>query len=138
MSSTSSREERRGPLLAQELSAGRAGGHRSVGLCQPGLPVRGGAQGVHPHVIQFKMDPALNAATLLGEPRELQSALSNLVSNAVRYTPAGGQIYVSVDHGIDGSLVMMVRDTGAGIAAEQHREHTPCRRVDTCRHHRPR
>ena len=55
---------------------------------------------------------------MLGESRELQSALSNLVSNAVRYTPAGGSIKVSVDQGVDGSLLIDVRDTGAGIAAE--------------------
>ena len=54
----------------------------------------------------------------MGEPRELQSALSNLVSNAVRYTPAGGRIEVSVDQGGDGSLGLAVRDTGTGIAAE--------------------
>jgi len=74
--------------------------------------------GVNPHVIQFKIEPALSAATLQGESRELQSALSNLVSNAVRYTPAGGSISVSVDQGADGGLLIDVRDTGAGIAAE--------------------
>jgi two-component system phosphate regulon sensor histidine kinase PhoR len=74
--------------------------------------------GVNPHVIQFKLEPTLSKATLMGESRELQSALSNLVSNAVRYTPAGGSINVSVDHGVDGSLLIDVRDTGAGIAAE--------------------
>jgi two-component system, OmpR family, phosphate regulon sensor histidine kinase PhoR len=71
-----------------------------------------------PHVIEFQSNPMLAHAMLLGEPRELQSALSNLVSNAVRYTPAGGRIDVTVDQGVDGSLVMAVRDTGAGISAE--------------------
>jgi two-component system, OmpR family, phosphate regulon sensor histidine kinase PhoR len=76
------------------------------------------ANGAPPHVIDFQTDPLLAQAMLLGESRELQSALSNLVSNAVRYTPAGGRIEVLVDQGVDGSLVMAVRDTGAGIAAE--------------------
>jgi two-component system phosphate regulon sensor histidine kinase PhoR len=75
-------------------------------------------QGAEPQTILFESDPELDEAVLMGESRELQSALSNLVSNAVRYTPAGGEIRVSVDHGVDGSLSMMVRDTGAGIAAE--------------------
>jgi len=70
------------------------------------------------HVIEFQTNPLLVHVMLLGESRELQSALSNLVSNAVRYTPAGGRIDVTVDQGVDGSLVMAVRDTGAGIAAE--------------------
>jgi len=75
-------------------------------------------QGAEPQTILFECNLALEEAVLMGEARELQSALSNLVSNAVRYTPAGGQIHVSIDHGVDGSLSLMVRDTGAGIAAE--------------------
>jgi two-component system phosphate regulon sensor histidine kinase PhoR len=47
----------------------------------------------------------------------LQSAISNLVSNAVRYTPAGGRI--DVDWQQQGQeLVLSVRDTGPGIAPE--------------------
>ena len=76
------------------------------------------AQGNVAHHIHFVIEPVLSDVQLLGEPRELQSALSNLVSNAVRYTPAGGDVHVSVDQGIDGSLLIEVRDSGAGIAAE--------------------
>lgn len=76
------------------------------------------ANGAEAHHIEFTLPEAMADAVLMGEPRELQSALSNLVSNAVRYTPAGGSIFVSVDQGVDGSLLMAVRDTGAGIAAE--------------------
>jgi two-component system phosphate regulon sensor histidine kinase PhoR len=75
-------------------------------------------QGAVRHEIAFDVAPTLQDAKLLGEPRELQSALSNLVSNAVRYTPAGGRIQVSVNKSADGCLVLEVRDTGAGIAAE--------------------
>ncbi len=76
------------------------------------------AQGQVSHNIQFVIHPDLMTSGLLGEPRELQSALSNLVSNAVRYTPAGGDVHVSADQGVDGSLLLEVRDSGAGIAAE--------------------
>jgi two-component system phosphate regulon sensor histidine kinase PhoR len=76
------------------------------------------AQGSVAHHIHFVIDTALADAVILGEPRELQSALSNLVSNAVRYTPVGGDVHVSVDQGIDGSLLIEVRDSGLGIAAE--------------------
>ncbi len=76
------------------------------------------SQGQVSHNIQFAIHPDLMASALLGEPRELQSALSNLVSNAVRYTPAGGDVHVSADQGVDGSLLLEVRDSGAGIAVE--------------------
>ncbi len=76
------------------------------------------SQGQVSHNIQFAIHPELMASALVGEPRELQSALSNLVSNAVRYTPAGGDVHVSAEQGADGSLLLEVRDSGAGIAAE--------------------
>jgi two-component system phosphate regulon sensor histidine kinase PhoR len=54
---------------------------------------------------------------LLGSTRELHSAFSNLVSNAVRYTPAGGSIQVRFARGGDGGAVLSVRDSGYGIPA---------------------
>ncbi|TDK28730.1 phosphate regulon sensor histidine kinase PhoR [Luteimonas aestuarii] len=53
---------------------------------------------------------------LLGSTKELHSAFSNLVSNAVRYTPAGGSIHVRFWHDGDG-VALSVRDSGFGIPA---------------------
>ncbi len=69
-------------------------------------------------VIVFEIDPVIQNYLLLGEPRELQSALSNLVSNAVRYTPQGGRIDVHTFLSADGNLNLQVKDTGPGIAPE--------------------
>jgi two-component system phosphate regulon sensor histidine kinase PhoR len=55
--------------------------------------------------------------SLLGVRSELLSAISNLVSNAVRYTPAGGQIRVAWSRTPDGAI-FSVSDTGPGIAPE--------------------
>jgi two-component system phosphate regulon sensor histidine kinase PhoR len=54
---------------------------------------------------------------LLGARSELLSALSNLVINAVRYTPLGGSIHLSWSSTPEG-WVFAVKDTGPGIAAE--------------------
>jgi two-component system phosphate regulon sensor histidine kinase PhoR len=51
---------------------------------------------------------------LLGSAAELESALSNIVSNAVRYTPAGGRIAIGWWADSDGAY-LSVRDTGIGI-----------------------
>jgi two-component system phosphate regulon sensor histidine kinase PhoR len=54
---------------------------------------------------------------LLGSTRELHSAFSNLVANAVRYTPAGGSIAIAFDRTADGGAELSVRDSGYGIPA---------------------
>ena len=60
----------------------------------------------------------LDAATVVGSRDELASAFSNLVSNAVRYTPAGGRIRLGWRVEPDGRGAFSVTDTGIGIAAE--------------------
>jgi two-component system phosphate regulon sensor histidine kinase PhoR len=49
----------------------------------------------------------------VGSSTELQSAFSNLITNAVRYTPSGGSVHVTWR-----DQVLTVSDTGYGIAPE--------------------
>jgi two-component system phosphate regulon sensor histidine kinase PhoR len=51
---------------------------------------------------------------LAGSAKELHSAFSNLVSNAVRYTPAGGRITLRWESDADGGRLSVI-DTGQGI-----------------------
>ncbi len=55
---------------------------------------------------------------LSGSRHELLSAMSNLVNNAVRYTPAGGTIRVAWSRTDDEQVIFSVKDTGPGIALE--------------------
>ena len=72
-----------------------------------------------PHVMHFPSPQALQAAgEIAGVPAELLSVFSNLVGNAVRYTPAGGCIQVRWQRLESGSAVFSVQDTGPGIAPE--------------------
>jgi two-component system phosphate regulon sensor histidine kinase PhoR len=71
------------------------------------------SQGAHTIAVESSQD-----AVLLGSREEIASAFGNLVSNAVRYTPAGGTIELSWRLDPDGNGVFAVRDTGIGIAAE--------------------
>jgi two-component system phosphate regulon sensor histidine kinase PhoR len=54
---------------------------------------------------------------LRGAERELYSAFNNLVTNAVRYTPAGGRITLRWQADAEGAR-FSVTDTGVGIAPE--------------------
>jgi two-component system phosphate regulon sensor histidine kinase PhoR len=56
-----------------------------------------------------------SAARLIGNSQELYGALANLVSNAVRYTPAGGRIELRWADAEHGGAVFSVKDTGEGI-----------------------
>ena len=55
---------------------------------------------------------------ITGDETKLTWAVSNLISNALRYTPQGGQIGIEV-MAQEGEVQMAVSDTGPGIAAEQ-------------------
>jgi len=68
-----------------------------------------------PQQLRFAPPPALE---LGGSAGELLSAFSNLVSNAVRYTPANGAVDVQWRVLADGRAEFSVRDTGPGIASE--------------------
>lgn len=55
---------------------------------------------------------------LRGSTKELHSAFSNLVTNAVRYTPDGGRITIALRSTSDGGVTLAVTDTGQGIPAQ--------------------
>ena len=68
------------------------------------------SQGRHTVVVE---DAA--GVDLRGSGRELHSAFSNLVANAVRYTPSGGRVAVRLAHEPGGGASLSVQDSGYGI-----------------------
>jgi len=68
-----------------------------------------------------------------GDNLGLRQVFFNVLDNAIKYTPSGGNIAVQVNHG-NGEVVVIIRDTGIGIAAE-HLPHVFDRfyRVDKAR-----
>jgi heavy metal sensor kinase len=60
---------------------------------------------------------APDGSRLLGDAQMIQRMLSNLMDNAIKYTPAPGKITVSVS-GRDDQVVVSVKDTGVGISPD--------------------
>jgi len=59
---------------------------------------------------------APSPSPLFGDPRMIQRMLANLLDNAIKYTPSGGTVSVSVSENEKKGLVATVRDTGIGIS----------------------
>jgi signal transduction histidine kinase len=60
--------------------------------------------------------PVIDQATVLGDPTRLRQLFLNLVTNAIKYTPRGGSVEVTLSNNGE-SVSFAVRDTGIGIAA---------------------
>jgi signal transduction histidine kinase len=58
------------------------------------------------------------APDVFGDPHRVEIILTNLIGNAMKFTPAGGRIEVAVIHNVAGSSVE-VTDTGPGISREE-------------------
>ncbi|EXI80901.1 MAG: Phosphate regulon sensor protein PhoR [Candidatus Accumulibacter appositus] len=66
---------------------------------------------------RHRLEVICQGPALHGNRKELHSAFGNLVSNAIRYTPAGGEIRIEWAAS-DGCGVFSVCDSGVGVAAE--------------------
>ncbi|MBI2072878.1 MAG: HAMP domain-containing protein [Gemmatimonadetes bacterium] len=53
--------------------------------------------------------------TLAVDPSRIRQLLMNLLTNAIKYTPRGGEVAIDWEQ-VDGNVVLNVRDTGVGIA----------------------
>ncbi len=69
--------------------------------------------------VKLELGPA-PATTIIGDGDRLLQVFTNLVDNALKFTPAGGQVWVSTSV-VDGNVVVRVQDTGIGIAAEDQK-----------------
>ncbi len=66
-------------------------------------------------------------------PDKVERVLANLVTNALRYTPAGGKVVLSLTTGAD-AVFVSVEDTGSGIASDSmERVFEPFFRADAAR-----
>jgi two-component system phosphate regulon sensor histidine kinase PhoR len=64
--------------------------------------------------VELRVDVDGQAQEVSGDPAALERAVVNLVDNAIKFTPGGGSVDLS-SRAEDGSVTIVVADTGAGI-----------------------
>ena len=68
--------------------------------------------------IELKVEIAPTLPSIIAVPEQIKRLWNNMVSNAVKYTPDGGQIRILLKMGTDNALDGIVSDTGIGIPEE--------------------
>ena len=101
--------------LSRLESAGKAGADESVEVSRLLEAARSAFEG-HADVASIVID-AEPGAQLRGSAAEIETIIVNLLSNAIRFTPADGEITLTWRAGADGAD-LIVADTGEGIDAE--------------------
>jgi two-component system sensor histidine kinase TctE len=117
-------------LVNQLLALARAENQQPAGSAMQPLDlgelarnvVQDWVQASFAHRIDLGYEAPLDALTITGNPTMLRELLSNLIDNALRYTPAGGSVTVRVRSDELEHAYLEVEDTGPGIApAERER-----------------
>jgi PAS domain S-box-containing protein len=67
------------------------------------------------HRISTELEP--NVPMVLGDSDRLVQVVTNLVSNAIKYSPVGGEVLIST-HSVNGAVEVSIKDHGVGIPAD--------------------
>ncbi len=92
--------------------------YRPMDICEA---VRGSFEAHRPAAenakIDYRFESDVEHLMTVGDSARLQQVFSNLISNALKFTPAGGEIVVSLKTGAE-AVTVDVSDNGKGISAE--------------------
>jgi two-component system phosphate regulon sensor histidine kinase PhoR len=107
-------------LLASQLDAGRLDAR--IESCDARALTEGVAEAARTHLpegVRLELDPVGDGVPpVAADAAQLRQVLDNLLENAVKYSPAGGDVRLGVEEG-DGSVRFSVADAGLGIPASE-------------------
>lgn len=67
--------------------------------------------------VTLRVEAATDLPSIHVDPGRINQVLANLISNALRHTPSGGEVVLAATHQAE-RLILSVKDTGSGIAPE--------------------
>jgi PAS domain S-box-containing protein len=110
-------------LLASQLDAGRLGAH--IESCDAQMLMQSVVEAARTHLpegVRVELEPIAGDIPLVAaDESQLRQVLDNLIDNAVKYSPGGGDVRLSVEPAGDGDVVRFaVADGGLGIPAVEH------------------
>lgn len=96
-----------------ELNLESVDAHKVIGFVVKNLESRRVTAGIE-MVLRLEAQPS----QIHVDAPKLEQVLSNLLGNALKFTPAGGKVSILTRNGPNGNLVIEVRDNGIGIAGD--------------------
>lgn len=103
-------------MMARADTRGTPGSKEMVDLRAAALDAIGSVTGTAKGV-DVRLE-AQDEPRIAGDARQIEILFRNLLSNAVRHTPAPGEVVIALSKQADGGVVVEVRDTGEGIPAD--------------------
>ncbi|MFN2628054.1 MAG: ATP-binding protein [Gaiellaceae bacterium] len=108
-------------LLASQLDSGRL--RMNVQRCDPRMLAETVVQAARTHTpagVVLKLQAPKGLPAVEADPEQLRQVLANLIDNAVKYSPGGGQVNVKLE-AQDGCLRFAISDRGLGIPVPEQR-----------------
>ncbi len=76
---------------------------------------------IRDHGLILVANIASNLPVIQGDEQKLRQTFTNLIGNAIKFTPPGGTITVEAANAANGDIVLAIQDTGVGMSDEEIR-----------------
>ena len=108
-------------LLASQLDSGKL--HVQIEPCDPLEIVRSEVEAARAHApetVELELDAPEGLPVVSADPSQLRQVVANLIDNAIKYSPEGGPVRVSLSPD-SGAVRLAVSDSGIGIPPDERR-----------------